>query len=251
MARKGARKALKREYAPKIWPIHRKEATWSIKAIPGPHPTHRCLPLALILRDILKLGEYAREVKKIIVRGMVKIDGRVVKDPRFPVGIMDVISIPEIDSIYRIFPSRKGLILHPIDKKEENIKLCRIESKKTLKGGRIQLNLHDGRNIIIPPSEEEKDLYRTLDVLKITLPDQDISEVIKLSEKAYAMVIGGKNMGVHGRILSIERKGDKRAKSIVTIENDEGEKFQTILSYAFILGSEKLEISVPEAPSVV
>ena len=65
------------------------------------------------------------------------------------------------------------------------------------------------------------------------------------------MVIGGKNMGVHGRILSIERKGDKRAKSIVTIENDEGERFQTILNYTFILGSEKPEISVPEAPSVV
>lgn len=244
MGRKGERKSLKRESAPKIWPIHRKEATWTYKVRPGPHPASRSLPLALILRDILDFGKYNREVRRIIYKGMVKVDGRPIKDLSFPVGVMDVISIPDVESIYRVFPSKKGLTLHPIGKEEEEVKLCRIESKRILRGGRLQLNLHDGRNIILP-SEEEGRNYVTKDVLKITVPDQSLMDTIKLADKAYSMILGGKNMGLFGRIVEIERKTGRKATFIVTVRGEDGSIYKTILDYIFVLGQDKPAISIP------
>jgi len=244
MGRVGVNKRLKRENAPKIWPIHRKEFVWVFKPSPGPHPISRSLPLALILRDLLGLAKFRREVKKIIGKGMVKVDGKVVRDPGFPVGVMDVISIPEIESIYRVFPSKKGLTLHPIDEEEEDIKLCRIESKRIVKGGRIQLNLHDGRNILLSPEDLEED-YVPLDVIKIQISDQSIIEKIELTDKAYAMIFGGKHVGEFGRIISIEKIGGK-LESLVTLKDESGEEFQTVLKYVFVLGGEKPSISIPK-----
>ncbi|MEM2875653.1 MAG: 30S ribosomal protein S4e, partial [Candidatus Bathyarchaeia archaeon] len=181
MGRIGVNKRLKRSNAPRIWPVHRKEYVWVFKPSPGPHPISSSLPIALLLRDLLHIAKFAREAKKIISKGMVKIDGRVIKDPGFPVGVMDVISIPEIESIYRVFPSKKSLTLHPISKEEEDMKLCRIESKRVLKGGRTQLNLHDGRNVHLVPSEGLENNYALFDVLKIKLSDRSVLEKIKFA----------------------------------------------------------------------
>ncbi|MCD6529908.1 30S ribosomal protein S4e [Candidatus Bathyarchaeota archaeon] len=247
MGRVGVNKKLKREKAPKIWPIHRKEFVFTFKPVPGPHPMERSMPIALILRDVLNLAKFAREANKIIKKGMVKVDGRVIREPRFPVGMMDVLSIPEIEGIYRIFPSKKGLMLHPISKDEENIKLCRIESKRLVKGGRIQLTLHDGRNILLPVEEDGKD-YAPLDVLKIQLPDQTILDKFKLKEDSFVMVFEGKHRGEFGRLKTIEKVGSK-ARSLVTIEKESGEQIQTILKYVFLLGKEAPSISIPEVKS--
>ncbi|RLI23502.1 30S ribosomal protein S4e [Candidatus Bathyarchaeota archaeon] len=247
MGRVGVNRKLKREKAPKIWPIHRKEFVFTFKPVPGPHPIERSIPLALILRDMLNLAKFAREANKIVKKGMIKVDGRVIREPRFPVGMMDVLSIPEIESVYRVFPSKKGLMLHPIGKEEENVKLCRIESKRLVKGGRIQLTLHDGRNILLPAEEDGKD-YTRLDVLKIQLPDQTILDKFTLKEGSFVMVFEGKHRGEFGRLKAIEEVGSK-LKSLVTIEKESGEQIQTILEYVFVLGEERPSISIPEVKS--
>ena len=51
-------------------------------------------------------------------------------------------------------------------------KICRIEGKTTIKGGKTQLNLHDGRNIIV----EDAQAYSTGDSLKLGLPEQNVLE---------------------------------------------------------------------------
>jgi len=250
MGRKGGRRHLKRKPAPRFWPIHRKEFVWAPKPKPGPHPTSRCLPTLLIIRDILGLAKTRREAKIIISQGKVLVDGRVRREALFPIGLMDVVSIPEIKQAFRILPSKKGLILHPISGEEENFKLCRIEDKTTVKGGHIQLHLHDGGNILIrvkDPEHPEEDVYRTLDTLKLSLPDRKIIDHFPLVEGAPAVIVGGRNMGKHGRIVSIEqREGQKRRLSAVTIEDSKGERYQTILNYVFVVGRSEPCISLPE-----
>ena len=54
-----------------------------------------------------------------------------------------------------------GLIFY--EKIDAKWKLHRIENKTIVKGKKVQLNLHDGRNIIVG-----KDEYKSGDVLKIT-----------------------------------------------------------------------------------
>jgi len=205
----------------------------------------------LIVRDILGFAKTRKEAKTIISQGKVMVDGKVQRDELFPVGLMDVISIPEVKKTYRVLPSKKGLTLHPIEKDEVGFKLCRIENETIVDGGHVQLNLHDGRNILIrvkDPKKPEEDVYRTMDTLKISIPNQEVIGHMKLVKGASAIIIGGKNVGKHGKIVDIEeRLGQKRRKLLVTTEDAEGKRFQTTLDFVFVTGDAEHSISLPEA----
>lgn len=255
MARKGGSTGLKRKPAPKFWPIHRKEFFWVVKPSPGPHSLKNCLPLTIILRDILGFAKTRKEAKTIVLQGKVHVDGKVRREDDFPVGLMDVISISGIDNYFRIVPSRKGLILHPISKDESNFKLCRIENKKVVENGHVQLNLHDGSNILVKvadPKKPQEDTYKALDTVKISLPERQILEQVKMKENDFAMITSGKNIGKHGKIIEIEKtKGKKRTNALVTIEDKKGNRYQTILNFVFAIGEGHSLISMPEAAQIV
>ena len=251
MGRKGERGHLKRKPAPKMWPIHRKEAVWTVMPKPGPHSLSRSLPLALIVRDMLGFAETGKEAKKIISQGQVMVDGKVRLEERFLVGMMDVVSIVDAKKSYQVLPSKKGLFLHPISSDEAAFKLCRIEDKTVVKGGNVHLDLHDGTNFLINvgnPQAPTEDVYQTLDVLKLSVPDRELLEHTKMTVGANAIVIGGKNMGKRGKVITIEKKpNQKRRDLIVTIEDTNGEQFQTILDFVFMLGDAEPSLSIEEA----
>lgn len=255
MARKGGSTGLKRKPAPKFWPIHRKEFFWVVKPSPGPHSLKNCLPLTIVLRDILGFAKTRKEAKTIVSQGKVYVDGKVRRKDDFPVGLMDVISISAIDNYFRIVPSRKGLILHPISKEESNFKLCRIENKKVVENGHVQLNLHDGSNILVKVADLKKpqeDTYKALDSVKISLPERQILQQVKMKENDFAVITSGKNMGKHGKIIEIEKtKGKKRTNALVTIEDKKGNRYQTILNFVFAIGEGQPLISMPEAAPIV
>jgi len=255
LGRKGGSTGLKRKPAPKFWPIHRKEFVWVVKPSPGPHSLKNCLPLTIVLRDILKFAKTRKEAKTIVSQGKVYVDGKVRREDDFPVGLMDVISILDIDNYFRIVPSRKGLILHPIRKEESNFKLCRIENKKVVENGHVQLNLHDGSNIlvkVVDPKKPQEDTYKALDSVKISLPESQILEQVKMKENDFAVITSGKNIGKHGKIIEIEKtKGKKRTNALVTIEDKKGNRYQTILNFVFAIGEEQPLISMPEAAQIV
>jgi small subunit ribosomal protein S4e len=243
LGKKGERGHLKRKPAPKMWPIHRKEAVWTVKPTPGPHSSSS-LPLGLIVRDILKFAKTGKEARNIISNEKIAVDGKVRRDEGFPVGLMDVISIVDTKKSYRVLPSSKGLFLYPVKSSEAAFKLCRIEDKTVVKGGRVQLDLHDGTSYLLP----EEDVYRTLDVLKLSVPDRELLGHTKLAIGAPAVVTGGKNVGKYGKVTTIDEKpNQKRRDLIVTIKDESGNQFQTVLDYVFILGDAKSSISLPEA----
>ncbi len=164
---------------------------------------------------------------------------------------MDVISLPEADKHFRVLPSKKGLILNPISKEETKTQICRIENKTVVKNGHVQLNLHDGTNIIVKvndPKNPQEDVYKTLDTVVISLPERQILQHIKMKEKNIAIITGGKNIGKYGRIVEIEKaEGKKRREALTTIEDEKGNRYQTILDFVFAVGEEKPAISLAEA----
>lgn len=251
LGKKGRSTGLKRKPAPRLWPIHRKEYVWVVKPSPGPHPLENCLPLAIILRDILGFAKTRKEAKTIVSQGKVYVDGKVRRRDNFPVGLMDVISVPEAAKCFRALPSSKGLTLHPINKEEANFKLCRIENKTVVKKGHIQLNLHDGSNMLVKiedPKNPQEDVYETLDTLKISLPERQILKYIKLKQNDFAIITGGKNIGKYGKIIEIERaKGKKRRNALVTLDDEKGNRYQTILKLVFATGETQPLVSLPEA----
>jgi small subunit ribosomal protein S4e len=249
MGKKGGKAHMKREAAPGFWPIHRKDFIWTIRPLPGPHPIHQSIPLVIMVREILGLAKTRKEAKKIVSQGKIHVDGRIIRDERFPVGLMDVVSIPEISENYRVVPSEKGLSLHQINAEEAKFKICRIENKRSLNNGNVELNLHDGRNLLIRvenPQKPEEDVYRTLDSLKIGIPKQEILEHVKLEKGMLATFADGSNIGKYGTVTLIEEQtGQKRKNFLITIQDEKGETFQTVLDYAFAVGGNKPKITLP------
>lgn len=248
MARMGSKKHLKRLASPRLWQIHRKEAKWAPRTRPGPHPLNRSIPVQIIIRDMLGYAKTYRETKKILSEGNVLIDGVVRTDERFPVGLMDVIEIRKIDKSYRVLPHpSKELILHEIGEEEVTFKLCQLINKVTVKKGNIQLNFHDGRNILVKvqdPTNPVEDMYKSRDVLQLVLPNQEIINHFKFEEDVLAIIIGGKNAGLVGRINEIEKRIGHHA-SVVTLENAQGELIKTALEYTFPIGTDEPIISLP------
>ncbi|OLS16166.1 MAG: 30S ribosomal protein S4 [Promethearchaeota archaeon CR_4] len=250
MGGKGNTRYLKRLAAPKLIHIQRKIGKFFTKARAGPHNKEESLPLLHIVRDILNLGANAREARKIIKQGDVIVDGVPRTDHKFPVGIMDVIKIPKMDKHYRILPVEgKGFYPVEIPKKEADFKLVRIENKSTVKGGHIQLNLHDGRNLLLkvkdPRNPEEGKAYKTMDVLKISVPGQEIKGHVPLKEGSYGIIISGHNFGQMGTITNINKRFGINA-SIIGLKNKKNEQLETEYEYMFIGGKGSSEITLPE-----
>lgn len=249
MTRHGGQKRLKRLNTPEFIQIKRKHGKFFVNPSPGPHPKRFCLPLLHIVRDLLEIVDNHREAKKLIGLGYFKVDGKVIKDERYPLGLMDVLSIDKINTYYRIIPdSNYGLILHEISEEASNFKLCRIDRKTTIKGGHIQLNLHDGRNIIIyvkDPQNPEEDNFKCMDVVKISIPDQEILKKLEFKEGNLAIIMAGKNIARVGKIAKIEKRfGPKSSR--VSIEQDE-EIIETLYDYTFTLGENmESEIDLPQ-----
>jgi small subunit ribosomal protein S4e len=243
MARRGQKKHLKRLPAPRYWPIKRKEAKFTTRPIPGPHPKDHSLTLAIVLREMLGYADNMREVKAILNTGQVRVDGRIRKDPRYPIGMMDVLEIQGSEEKFRLLPKIKGgLRLVPIADKEASFKLCRVEKKMMVSGGRLQMTLHDGRNLILSTGGKPAD-FNTLDTIQISVPDQKHMKTIPMEKGSYAVVSQGKNVGIEGKILEIEKRFGTHA-STVTIEDAEGNRFQTALEYVFVLGKKTSEVSM-------
>lgn len=220
---------------PKSWNIPRKTHKWTVKSSPGPHSKLKSVPLLLVMRDILKLANSSREVRKILNDRNVMVDGRIVRDYKFPVGMFDVINIPKIDSSYRVLLDEKQrLSLHKISDSE--IKLCRIDDKTIVKGGNIQLNLHDGSNIV---SDEYS--YHTFDSILISLPDRKVMQHLVYKPGNLALITGGAHSGEVGTIKEI-RKTRSPMPNMVSIRG--AYDFETIEDYVFVIGKNTPEIEI-------
>jgi len=254
LGKKGKVGRLKRKPAPRFWPIHRKEAVWIVRPSSGPHSLEKCLPLSLVLRDILKVAETRKEAKKIISQGKVYVDGKVRRKDDFPVGLMDVISMPDLNKFYRVLPSHKGLFLNPISKEEARFKLLRVEDRTIVKNGTSQFAFHDGTNLRIKAEDLENPeiIYESFATLKLGLPEKQILDQLKTKKGNIAVITGGKNIGKQGKIVEIEKTlAKKRRNALVVIEDEKGDHYQTILDFVFSIGGAKSLISLPEASSVV
>jgi len=225
----------KRIASPRSWPIARKIHTWVAKSKPGPHSAKGSIPLVVVVRDLLGLVDNSREAKRILHEGGVLVDGKARKDVNFPVGIFDVISVPAMDTNYRLLSDAKGRFnLHELEAGEAR-KLCRIENKTILKGGKLQLNLNDGTNILA-----EGD-YGTGSSVILSIPDKEIADVIEFKEGNLAMVVGGSHSGEVGTIKEIEVvKSSRPNKVIISGKVD----FETTVDHVFMIGRDKPAIKL-------
>lgn len=230
----------KRLAAPKPWRVPRKAHKWVSKPSAGPHPVDRSLPLGVVLRDYLGLVSTDREARRVIGAGDVLVDGRTVKNAKFPVSIFDIVSIPKLKEHHRVFVDHRGRIaLDKIDEGESGWKLAKITGKTTIRGGLTQLHFHDGRNKVVV-----KDTYKTGDTVKLSVPDQEIQGTIPFKEGGLCLVIGGRHAGEVAVLQSVEIKRISGENMVALKEGDK--TVRTVMSYVFPIGTKKSEITLPE-----
>jgi small subunit ribosomal protein S4e len=220
---------MKRLAMPRSWPLPRKTSIWVTKAAPGAHTLELCMPVVVVIRDILGFAKSTREVRHILHNNLVSIDGRICKDSRRGVGFMDVLTLG--DENYRCIVDQKGILRYrQISKKEAETKVCRINGKTTVKGGKTQLHLHDGRNILTDDAGE----YNTGDSLVLALPSQEIKEHIRFSDGIKCYLTGGAHVGEFAEVSEYIVKRSSMPNEVQFAD------FGTVMSNVFAIGKQKL-----------
>ncbi len=186
---------------------------------------------------MLKIVNSSKEAKRILHDGSVLVDGNIVRDYRFPVGLFDVITMPKTDTSYRVILDRKQrFMLHKVT--DSGIKLYRITGKTNVKGGATQLNLHDGSNII---SDEFS--YRTSDTVLVSIPERKVLQHFVYKPGNLALITGGAHSGELATIKEI-KKVRSSMPNMVSLQSTYD--FETVEDYVFVIGKNTSEMELPD-----
>lgn len=218
------KKHLKVLAAPKTWPLKRKS---SGKFITKPNPGQKLefsLPMNFVIRNLLSYASSSSETKTLLNNNNVMINGIRRKELKFPIGLFDTIAVHETKSFFRIVLNSKGkLDVSKISEDESKFKPCRIIGKTSLPGKKIQINLYDGRNILI-----ENNDYKVGDTLVISIPENSTKKHLKFEKKAKVFLVGGKHIGETGIIEDIRQNR-------IIYKNDKEGGLETLKKYAFVI----------------
>jgi len=247
MGYKGQRKIMKRVAAPKQWYLGKLKGVYAVRPSPGPHKKRECIPMSVLLHQRLKLALNTGEVMKIVKNrsGLIKVDGKIRRDPRYPLGINDVVSIDKTNKHYRILIDTKGrFIPHKIDSKEAGFKLAKVTKKYIGKSKVPYIATHDGRTMRF----QHPDICLN-DTVKINLAKGEIEQVVKFQNGAMVLLTGGNNIGRIGILESVEKHPG--SFEIAKVRDSKDARFSTRLSNIFVIGDNKnASISLPSGEGI-
>ena len=230
-----------------MWYLGKLKGVYATRPSAGPHKLRECIPLNVLLQQRLKYAMTRDESRRITndKEGLIKVDGKVRRNYRFPLGQMDVVTIDKTNEHFRILLDQKGkFIPHRIDAKEAGFKLCKVVSKKIGKNKVPYIVTHDGRTIRFPHPDIEIG-----DSCKLNLATYKIDGVIKFVNGATAILTAGNNIGRIGVINSIEKHPG--SYDIGFVRDSRGHVFSTRISNLFVIGDGKTPaISLPRGEGI-
>jgi len=219
----------KRLSVPKSWPVERKTETFTVKAGAGPHG-QAGVPLVVLLRDVLGYVDSKKEARYALNQGSVLVNGDEIGDEQRPIGMFDILAFPERDEYYRVFPDEGGrLSLTAIDEDAAGSKLAKIEDKRQVKGGKTQLNLHDGSNLLVEEGAE----YDAKDSIVVSNDDNEVVAHFPYDEGCLVTAVRGKHAGDVGEVAEIEVTPGSGSNG-VTVEGDDA-TFETVEEYVVVI----------------
>lgn len=233
---------LKRRAAPRSWTVPRKGTKWIQRPAPGPHAQDQSVPLLLVLRDLRHLAKSQREARQLVGSGAIKVDAKVVRDLARGVGLLDTVSFgAPLNEHFRLLKDRRGkLTLVSIPPAEATVKLGRVRFKHAVRGGKVEVTLHDGRNLLVPQNSP----YKVGDSLRLELPGQKVVGHLPLAPGQLAYVAGGSHVGELARVERIEVLNSPQPNRVHFKEG-----FSTVKEYVYIVGEASPQITLPEGLS--
>jgi len=185
----------KRISSPRTWVTPRKGTKYLTQPYPGKR-RDLSMPLNLVIRDLLHIASIRREVKIMLNQKDVLVDGKVIGTEKFPIGIFDIVSIPRIKKNWRIFINeKKRFAAEEIKDSEIESKAYKVTGKKVLGGNKTQLNLFNGRNVLL----DNKDI-KVNDSVVIELKSGKVTKHLPMKEKSKVYIVGGTHLGNMGVI---------------------------------------------------
>jgi small subunit ribosomal protein S4e len=193
----------KRSKMLKTWPVERKGNKKRFVARAN-HSSKKAITILALMRDVLKLADSRKEVRRIVHQEDVMINGLIRKDETFPVNAFDTISLEKMKKYYRLDIINKKFSLVEIDKKEIGERIFKISGKKILGKDKIQMNLESGTNLIYNKE------FNVGDSVIYSCKDKKVSKVVTLKKGCKVEIISGKHAGEKGEVKEI--KALKRGK---------------------------------------
>jgi len=226
-------KHLKRLAMPKTWPLARKQTVWITKPLPSGHSLELCLPINIVLRDLLGITTKTKETKKLLATSEIKIDERRVKDYKEAMGLFDRLYLPGLDKYYTLIINRKNkLKLVELPKELATTKPLKIKNKVMVKKAKIQLTFHDGRTILAGNE------FKVNDSVLFDLKNKKIVKHLPLKKDANVYIIGGKHVGQFGKFKESVVKGNRRY-AIVDID---GKNYEILIKNTFVIDEENKKL---------
>jgi small subunit ribosomal protein S4e len=226
---------LKRLNAPDSWHIAKKTTKFITKTAPGPHNAN-AMPIAVWLRDHMGLARNLKEVKQILNQNDVIINGRPCRDSKMGIGIFDIISLPKINKFYRILRDKNGRhVSIEIDAEAAKTRLCKVKNKTVVTGGKVQLNMRDGENLLADNA------YKSGDSIVLSLESETRFKIVDHFPFAVgnmAMVIGGRHSGKVARIVDIIKMPGSVPNKIILEDESTKTRFDTISPYIYMVGKQ-------------
>lgn len=232
MASHGKKRHLKRMASSRSLDIAKKGSLWLKKPIAGKHSGNECIPMGVLLREVLQIADTNAQAKQLLVEGEVLLDCKKLRDVGTPVGLMDSVSIPKLGKYYRIVVKKGALKPIEISESDSKFKLCKVTNKRLIGKGKVQLNLHDGRNIIAGKDEK----YSTRDSVKISLPGGKADGLLKFEKGAVCYVYRGKHAGSIAEFVEAIKQAGSREDVAKLIGS--GGELLTQKNYLFVVDKE-------------
>lgn len=170
-------------------PIARKGTQY----VARPRSHHRSSITVLgAVRDMLKIAHTTREVQVLIKQKSLMVNGRAVRDYHEPLHLFTLL---DADKRYNVVINTAGrFVLEPTTAKT---RIAKVIGKKMLRGKVIQVNFHDGTNLLT------KDKVIVGNSAEIDF-DNKVVRWIALDKGAHVFVRSGSSLGQSGKITSIE-----------------------------------------------
>ncbi|SRR3989344_2791763 len=213
---------LKRQEVPKTWPIPRKGSVYVVR--PNSKLTGG-IPILVVLRDMLKIAQNKKEVKRAIHMREILVNGRKITDEKHAVSLFDTITIIPMKKNYVVeLSEKKKFGLKEIPESESHKKISKVLNKKILKGKKVQINFTDGNNLI---SDMKCNVN---DSVVVNMKNKKEEKCLPLKERAKVLVFEGKHTGENGVVEKINP--DHKMVEI----NSHGKKINVLIKQIIVTG---------------
>ncbi len=229
MGSKGNNRHIKRLASPRYMHIERKVEPYVLKPNAGRYTLASSMAISTVIREKLKVAQTAHEVKRILKAGSVEINGKVVKDTRYPVGFGDHIHFKPSGEKFTVGVGAKGAINvtkteHEHTKAENAHKVI---GKYITTGKKEMIRLNSG---VVLPSTKGVSVNDS-----VVVKDGKVSKVMKLEKGAKCLVIHGLHATEEGTIAEI-KKGTALRAATVEIHGSKGNT-ETLLDNIIVIGA--------------